>query len=67
MAEPSILGRATFAKRAMAEPSILGRATFAKRAMAEPSKTHAPFGLRRSGSSLAALDDAHRHRLRAAA
>src|SRR5436309_12136209 len=32
----------------MAEPSILGRATLAKRTMAEPSKTHAPFGLRRN-------------------
>src|SRR5437773_7264792 len=31
----------------MAEPSILGRATLAKRTMAEPSKTHAPSGLRR--------------------
>jgi hypothetical protein len=41
MAEPSILGRATFAERTMAEPSILGRATFAERTMAEPSKTHA--------------------------
>src|SRR5438876_4362581 len=48
MAEPSILGRAIFAKRTMAEPSILGRAIFAKRTMAEPSKTHAPFGLRRN-------------------
>src|SRR5438876_2785205 len=48
MAEPSILGRAIFAKRTMAEPSILGRAIFAKRTMAEPSKTHAPSGLRRN-------------------
>src|SRR2546426_4358195 len=32
----------------MAEPSILGRATFAQPPMAEPSKTHAPFGLRRN-------------------
>src|SRR6266545_2195052 len=37
MAEPSILGRATLAKRTVAEPSILGRATLAKRTMAEPS------------------------------
>src|SRR5438876_11378859 len=48
MAEPSILGRAIFAKRTMAEPSILGRATLAQRTMAEPSKTHAPCGLRRN-------------------